>query len=378
MVSPRQVARDTAEVGLTRLVSTLAVVMPSLALVQALANARDYRQPAAVIVVWLAVIGAGAWLVPRLRTGGLAAGETVAAVAIAVAAVAVIGAAHRAHVTSSSVDLAILGTAWLILLIVVSHPPRVWIPVALLVFALQGSLLIREQGLNLVSMSQLGAAGYIIATVLIAFAALRPTLDLHVSLAARQASLASRSAAERAAADAIRRERQARLAVLEAEALPLLRAIADGTLDPADEDVRNQCARHAAVLRRALTDGAPDNELMAGLEPVLRAAADRGLMVKVQLIGDLGGPHPSVARALQATVGAVLGALPPHQAVLSVLAAGEDIELYVIFSAPLLVVPDLTLVGPDVLAGAGWRALLSATEDGGGFLEVSWRKEGKA
>jgi hypothetical protein len=377
VVSPHQVARDTAEAGLTRLVSTLAVVTPSLALVQALANAREYRAPAAVVVVWLAVIGAGAWLVPRLRTGGLAAGETAAAVAIAVAAVGAIGAAHRAHVTSSSVDLAILGTAWLILLIVVSHPPRVWIPVALVVFALQGVLLIREQGLNLLSMSQLGAAGYIITTVLIAFAALRPTLDLHASMAARQASLASRLAAERAAAAAVKRERQARLAVLEAEALPLLRAIADGTLDPADEDVRDQCARHAAVLRRALTDGTPDGALMAGLEPTLRAAEDRGLTVKVQLIGDLGTPWPAVARAVQATVGAVLGGLPPHQAVLTVLAAGDDIELYLIFSAPLLAVPDLTLVGLDIPAAAGWRASLSVTEDGGGFLEVSWRKDGK-
>lgn len=378
MVSPRQVARDTAEVGLTRLVSALAVVMPSLALVQAVANARDYRQPVAVIVVWLAVIGAGAWLVPRLRSGGLAAGETAAAVAIAVAAVAAIGAAHRAHGTSGSVDLAILGTAWLILLIVVSHPARVWVPVALLVFALQGALLIREQGLNLLSMSQLGVAGYIIVTVLIAFAALRPTLDLHVSLAARQASLASRSAAERAAAAAIRREREGRLAVLEAEALPLLRAIANGTLDPADEDVREQCARHAAVLRRALTDGVPDGALLAGLEPALRAAADRGLTVKVQLIGDLGTPRPAVARAVQATVGAVLGALPPHQAVLTVLAAGDDIELYLIFSAPMLVVPDLTLAGQGVPAAAAWRASLSVPEDGGGFLEMSWRKDGAA
>ena len=378
MVSPDQVARDTAEVGLTRLVRALAVIMPSLALLQALANAGDYRDPAAVIVVWLAVIGAGAWLVPRLRTGGLAAGETAAAVAIAVAAVAAIGAVHRAHDTPANVDLAILGTAWLILLVVVSHPARVWVPVALLVFAVQGALLIREQGLNLLSLSQLGAAGYIIATVLIAFAALRPTLDLHVSLAARQASLASRSAAERAAAAAIRQERHDRLAVLEKEALPLLRGIADGTLDPADAGVREQCAGHAALLRRALTDSAAGSELAAGLELALRPAAARGLLVTVQLIGDLGSPPPPVVRAVQATLDAVLGALPPHQAVLTVLAAGQDIELYLIFGAPLRATPDLTRVGPDLAPAARWHAALSGTETGGGVLEVSWRKDGIA
>jgi hypothetical protein len=375
MVSPHQVARDTAEVALTRLVRTLAVILPSLALVQTLANSRDYRQPAVAIVVWLAVLGAGAWLVPRLRTGGLTAGETAAAIVIAVAAVAAIGAVHRAHGPPGSVNLAILGTAWLLLLVVMSHSARVWVPVALLVFAVQGALLIREQGLNLLSLSQVGAAGYIVAAILIAFAALRPTLDMHVRMAARQASLASRSAAERAAASAIRQERHSRLAVLEKEALPLLRGIADGTLDPADEGVREQCARHAEVLRRTITEGAPGGELVARLEQVLRAAAARGLPVTVQLIGDPGTPQPPIARAVQAAVDAVLSALPPHQAVLTVLTAGDDIELYLIFSAPLRAAPDLTRFGLDVPAAARWRASLSATETDGGFLEVSWRKD---
>lgn len=375
MVSPHQAARDTVEASLRRLVSALAVIMPSLALLQALATARDYRQPAAAVVVWLAVIGSGAWLVPRLRTGGLAAGETAAAIAIAVAAVAAIGAVHGAHGTPGSVDLAILGTAWLILLIVVSHPARVWVPAALLVFVVQGALLIGEQGLNLLSLSQLGVAGYIIATVLIAFAALRPALDQRVDLAARQASLASRSAAERAAAAAIERERLGRLAMLEREALPLLRGIAEGTLDPADEAVREQCDRHAAVLRRALTDGPQDGVALPGLDQTLRAAAARGLTVTVQLIGDQGSTPPAVASAVTAALGAVLGALPPHQAVLTVLADDDDVELYLIFSAPLGVVPDLAGTGRGVPAAARWHVALRAT-DGGGFLEAGWRKDG--
>ena len=378
MVSAHEVARDTAEVGLTRLIRTLAVVLPSLALVQALANWRDYRQPAAAIVVWLAVFGAGAWLVPLLRTGGLAAGETAAAVAIAVAAVATIGAVHRPSGDPGSVNLAILGTAWLLLLVVVSHSAWVWIPVALLFFAVQGAVLIGEQGLNLLSLSQLGAAGYIIATILIVFAALRPTIDTHVSMAARQASLASRAAAERAAAAAIRQERDSRLAVLEKEALPLLRGIADGTLDPADEAVRERCAQHATVLRHALTEAARDGELVATLEQGLRAQAARGLPVTVQLIGDPGTPRPSIARAVLATVDAVLSALPPHQVVLTVVAAGDDVELYLTFGVPLRAVPDLTRFGLDVPAAARWHASVSATETTGGYLEAGWRKDGAA
>jgi hypothetical protein len=379
VVSPHEVARDTAEAGLTRLVRTLAVITPSLALLQALANSSDYRQPAAAIVVWLAVLGAGAWLTPRLRAGGLTAGETAIAVAVAVAALAAIGTVHRAHGTPGSVDLAILGTVWLLLMVVVSHPARVWVPVALLFLAVQGALVIREQGLNLVSLSQLGVAGYIVVAVLIAFAALRPTLAVHVSMAARQASLASRSAAERAAAAAVRQERDSRLAVLEDEALPLLRGIADGTLDPTEERVRAQCAQHAAVLRDALTDVAPPGgELVARLERALRAVAARGLPGTVQLIGDPGTAPPPVVRAALGALDAVLNALPPHQVVLTVLASGEDVELYLTFSAPLRAVPDLTRYGLDVPAAARWHASLSTTEMGEGFLEVSWRKDGAA
>ncbi|MDX6418966.1 MAG: hypothetical protein QOG28_3586 [Trebonia sp.] len=378
MVSPQKAAWDTVEAGLTSLLRALAVVLPSLALLQVLADARDYRQPVVAVLVWLAVLGAGTWLVPRSRAGRLATGETAAAIAIAVAAVAAIGAVHRAHSHPGSVNLAVLGTVWLLALVVMSHSARVWLPVALLLFAVEGALVLREQGLNRLSVSQLGAAGYIIAAILIAFAALRPTLDTHVTMAVRQAALASRAAAERAAAAAIKQERRGRLAVLEEEALPLLRGIADGTLDPADSGVREQCARHAAVLRDALTEGAPGGGLVATLQPTLRAAGARGLPVTVQLIGEAGTPPPLVARAVLATVDAVLGALPPHQAALTVLAAGDDIELYLTFDAPLRSASDLTRFGRNVPAAARWHAALSVTETGGGFLELSWRKDGAA
>jgi hypothetical protein len=376
MVSPQKVAWDTVEAGLTSLLRALALVLPSLALLQVLVNARDYRQPVVAVGVWLAVLGAGTWLVPRSRAGRLTTGETAAAIAIAVAAVVAVGSVHRAHDDPGNVNLAVLGTVWLLALVVMSHSAWVWVPVALLVFAVDGVLVFREQGLNQLSLSQLGAAGYIIAAILIAFAALRPTLEMHVTMAVRQAALASRAAAERAAAAAIKQERRGRLAVLEEEALPLLRGIADGTLDPADAGVRELCARHAGVLRDALSDDAPGGELMARLQSALRAAGTRGRPVTVQLIGDPGTPPPAVAHAALAAVDAVLSALPPDQAVLTVLAAEDDVELYLTFDGPLRAAPDLTRFGRAVPAAARWRATLSTTEAGGGFLEVGWRKDG--
>jgi DNA-binding CsgD family transcriptional regulator len=69
----------------------------------------------------------------------------------------------------------------------------------------------------------------------------------------RRAALASRSAAERAAVAAIAEVRRDRLELLEMEALPLLRGIADGTLDPSDGAVRQRCAEEeAAELRAAI------------------------------------------------------------------------------------------------------------------------------
>ena len=377
MVSHHEVVRDTTESGLLRMTGVVAAILPCAALIQVLANLRDYRQPVVAIAVWLAMIAVAIWRVPRVPAGGLSRGESAAAILIAVAAVAAIGWEHRAHDPARSVDLAILGTVWLLALVALSRPARAWVPGALLLFAVHAMLLVRAVGAKPLSLAQLEAAGYILVVVLVAFAALRPTLAVHTRMAARRASLASRSVAERAAAAAVLQERQSRLARLEVEALPLLRGIADGTLDPTARDVRQRCARHAAALRHSLTDGTAGTVgLVAGLQPALRAASARGLLVNVQVIGDPGIPPPEVAHALSATVEAVISALPPHQVMLTVLAASDDVELFVTFSQPLRVTPDLARFVPDGPAAARWHWAVTTEETGAGCLEISWPKDG--
>ncbi|HEX4291507.1 MAG TPA: hypothetical protein VH021_21455 [Trebonia sp.] len=379
MVSPHKVVGDVAEAGLSRMVGTIAVILPAVALVQVLANAHGYRQPAAVIGVWLAVLGAAAWLAPRMRARVLSGAETAAAIAIAIAAVTVVGAERSGRVMPGSVDLAILGTLWLLVVVMMSAPLWVSLSAALTVNAAHSALLIRTEGVNSLALSELEAAGYICAAFLIAAAVLRPTMAVHVSLAGRRASLASRSAAERAAAAAIGQERQRRLAVLEREALPLLRGIADGTLDATAGDVRDRCARHAAVLRHSLSGGAPGaGELTDGLEPTLRAARERGLLVTVQLVGDPGPASPTLARAVQATLDAVLRSLPPQQVTLTVIGVGDDVELYLAFDAPSPGDPGLTRLpaAGGLPAAARWQAAVNMADPGGGYLELSWRKEG--
>jgi hypothetical protein len=404
MVSPHAAVRDIAQAGVMRMIGAVAVIPTCIALIQVLVGSHNYRQPAVAVAVWLAVLGAAAWLVPRMRGGGLSAAEAAAAIAIAVAAVALVALTRQQHAAPGSVDLAILGTIWLLVLVAVSRSARVWVPAALIVFAVHGALLVRAEGLNRLSLSELEAAGYITAAILIAFAALRPTVAIHASMAARRSSLASRTAAERAATAAIGQERRSRLAVLEKEALPLLRGIADGTLDPTAADVQDSCARHAAALRHSLTGRlAEAGGLTAALEPALRAARERGLLVDVQLIGDPGTPPPRLARAVLAAVDAMLGALPPHQVTLTVIADGgemnrgdildpdlngartggddpngNDVELYLTFGSPPLSMPDLTRIAQEnhLPAAARWHATVSAADTGGGYLEISWRKDG--
>jgi hypothetical protein len=372
------VVRDTTEFALMRMMGLLAALSPLASLIQVLVNLHEYRQPAVAVAVWLAMFPAGLWLVPRMRTAGLTRRESMAAILIALGAVAVIGWDHLPHAAFGRVDLAVLGTAWLLALVALSNPPWIWISGALTVFALHAALLVHAIGANRITLTQLEAAGYILTAALCAFAALRPALALHTSIAARRAGLASRSDAEQAAAAAVQEDRRHRLALLEVEALPLLRAIADGNLDPAVDEVRERCAQHAAALRHSLADRARfAGGLMADLEPALKTASARGLLVDTRVIGEPGVPGPEIARAVLATVDAVLGAFPPGQVTLTMLASGGDVELYVPFGERVRNIPDVARFGRDIPAAARWHAVIAADETGkAAWLEISWRKAG--
>jgi hypothetical protein len=165
------------------------------------------------------------------------------------------------------------------------------------------------------------------------------------------------------------------------EALPLLRGIADGTLDPSDSAVRQRCAEHAATLRRALVDRTcRPSVLLACLGPVVGAARERNVPVEVQVIGDPGDPGEDVVRATVAAVGQVLRALPPQPVILTILGAGsgsgDEAEMYLTFERPPVALGDVAGLGDAVPAGAAWRAALEAEDDGPGCLEIRWQEKG--
>jgi hypothetical protein len=382
-VSTEQAARDAWatwdgwESEIPRAAGLVAVVWQLTLLIPVLIYARDYRQPAVPIGVWLALLVTAAWLVPRARAGGLTGPQAAAAVAVAIGAVALVGWERRTQGATGSVDWSVYGTAWLLALVVLSRPAWVWACGAAGIFTVHAVFVIRLFGVTPLGLERLSAAAFILVTFLVVFATLRPTMRMHARLAARSAALASRSAAERDAVAAVRADRRRRLGMLEMEALPLLRGIAEGSLDPADPRVRERCARHAAGLRRVLADQSRAAGLLAELEPALRSAAARGLPVEVQVVGEPPRPVPEVAGAALAAVDAVLSALPQHPVrkpvLLTVLAAGDEVELYVAFDRAPPAAPDLSALRRRVPAAAQWSAALDVNDDGPGCLEVRWR-----
>ena len=368
---------DAQESALYRAVALVAGVWQVTVLIQVIIYAHAYRSPALPFGVWLVLLGAAIWLLPRASRRGLTGIESAGAIVIVIAAVAVVGWDRRMQGAAGTVDWSVIGTAWLLALVAVSRPAWEWISGALLVFVAHAIFVIRILGVSSLSLARLAVTVYSLAVILVVFAALRPTWRTEARMAARRALLTSRAAAERAAAAAVAADQRGRLDLLELEALPLLRSIGEGELDPDNYEIMQRCARHAAALRNALIDRAPDpGGLLAGLDPALRDASARGLLVEAQVLGDPGRPAPAVVRAAVAAVGAVLAVLPPQQATLTVVGSGPDAELYLTFGQPPVRPPDLTGLSRQAPARAGWSATVDLDDTGTGCLEVRWRKTG--
>ncbi|MGD0703090.1 MAG: ATP-binding protein [Trebonia sp.] len=377
VASQGRLVHGAYESELPRVLGVVAALWQLAFLIQILGYFHEYREPLVPVVVWAALTAAALWLIPRTRAGDLTGRAAACAMALAVVAIALDGWAGRMPGSAGSVDWSIYGSSWLIALVAVSRPGWEWACGALLAFAAHLAFSANLFGTPTLGLSKLTASAHTLAVIGLIFAAIRPTLREQSRIAVRRAGLASQSAAKADAVAAIREDRRVRLAVLEAEALPLLHAIAAGTLDPSDVAVRDQCARLATTFRRSLADGLRGTEqrLVAELEPSLRTASARGLLVDIQTIGDHGMPGPEVSAAALAAIDGILGTLPPQPVTLTVLASAEDVTLYLAFSQPPGRVPDTALAGQSVPPSAHWHASIDMDDSGAGCLEVSWRKD---
>ena len=295
-----------------------------------LAGWSDYRWPVAELLAWLALAAVGVAAGVRLRRGRtgrtgtwLLAGAALVAGAVGIAAV-------PADLLLSGTDWAWGATGWFGVLVLLRRPPRelgaflaINAAVALAVLADAGAL------------DRIGVARA--ATTIYGTAALQVTL----LLAARAlAATAKRAAAVAEAEGAVRRRRQVaerlhadrrqRYRIVRDAVAPLLAGLADGTLDPADREVRHRCAVEASRLRRlfAETDDVAD-PLLHELRACSYIADQRGVVVDLQLTGRLPALDRDVRRALtEAPLLALAGA--ERRARVTVLGRTDEVAVSVL------------------------------------------------
>ena len=122
MLSRDGLVQQTYAAGLPRMAAAVALTWQFAILIQVLVYLPDFRQPAVPVLVWLGLLAAAAWLLPRARAGRFGGPDAAAAIAIAVAAVALVGWERRLHATGA-VDWSVVGTGWLLALVALSRPP---------------------------------------------------------------------------------------------------------------------------------------------------------------------------------------------------------------------------------------------------------------
>ena len=78
-VTPQTAVAEATESAAPRFAGVFAIVLPAGLLLQALVDHHSYRHPVVPVVVWLGMLVAAAWLMPRARAGELRTGHAVAA-----------------------------------------------------------------------------------------------------------------------------------------------------------------------------------------------------------------------------------------------------------------------------------------------------------
>ena len=333
-----------------------------------LANRGDYRWPVAELLSWLALAAIGAVAGIRLwqgRTGRtvtwLLAGGALAAGAVGIAAV-------PADLLLSSADWAWGSTGWFGVLVLLRRPPRelgtfLAINAAVAVGVLADAGALDRIGLARAATTIYGTAALQL-TLLLAARALAATAQRAAAVAeAESAVRRRRQVAERLHADRRQRYRTVRDAVA-----PLLAGLADGTLDPADREVRHRCAVEAGRLRRlfAETDDVAD-PLLHELRACSYIADQRGVAVDLQLTGRLPALDRDVRRALtEAPLLALAGA--ERRARVTVLGRSDEVAVSVLVDGP----------GPapaDPAGTASSTVMVSMLEeDDRRWVEARWRR----
>ncbi|MFG3497506.1 hypothetical protein [Streptomyces sp. NPDC047928] len=203
---------------------------------------------------------------------------------------------------------------------------------------------------------------------------------------ARSASAALREQerlhTEAAVAEHLHHDQRDRYRALNATVFPLLAGLAEGTLDPRDEEVRRRCALEAAKLRRlfAENDYAADplvHELRAGID----VAERNGVGVQLAVRGDPAELPRGLRRALIEPVLAALAAAD-RTARATVVRGGGRVRVGVVIDEPTAPIPAAAMdeVRVRTVSGEGrlWVEAVCATAPAGRGGEPAGRGGGPA
>ncbi|WP_208883715.1 hypothetical protein [Streptomyces armeniacus] len=262
---------------------------------------------AVVFCLLLAVAGVGAYHVlvgrrPSRTSRVLGVGATFAASLLTTTSLTPADVMNTEHWTFGVVG-------WYCLVLLFGEPLRILVAVFGVHFVLAAAPLVLS-GLPDIQMvapkaiSAVSVYGFQLTVGMFAY-----TVRKIANKAAQAAAEEERSRTQKAVAESAHRYREERFLGLLDTTIPLLRAIADGELDPSDPDAQRRCAVESARLRRlqAENDDVPD-PLAHELEAGLGVADRRGVTAQLEITGDPVEVPKVVRRELVDPVLAVLSA----------------------------------------------------------------------
>ncbi|OHV73033.1 hypothetical protein [Pseudofrankia sp. BMG5.36] len=324
-------------VGVTLLAGVAVLALPAVAL-------RTHSQPSldvlapiapyASILLWAVVAGGALRVVAitwrRALTGVEALATLGFTVAVTLAGAAIISGSDVIRIYNWA---GILAPTVLLLTITVSRPARQWAAAVAVMVVVTLAVDLPRIGTAPLELVRLVGTLYGISTIQLLVTTAGPVLRATAEATTRAAHLDAELGAHQDAAAVVRRDRARRLARLNRDVLPLLRAVADGSADPRDEQVRRLCANRARALRRMLSGSGGRAGPLAELETAIDAAEARGATVTLQVDGEFADIPREVRDELVDLLSETLRVAPSGRVTVTLLCAGSTGEGYISYPA---------------------------------------------
>jgi hypothetical protein len=216
---------------------------------------------------------------------------------------------------------------------------------------------------------------YASASIQLAMMAAARVFDFTAQGATDVAAEEAETATREAVIAQVVRARRARYQAAREVVVPILRGLADGTVDPADPIARHRCATAEAMLRQLMTrqDDLP-HPLLRLLQHGIDSATRRGAVVDVAAVGPLPSVPPEVGTALTEPSLSVLAGARSYARITVVQIGPDEVTISVLAdgTAPAEVGPAVGFSAGGVLRG---DVTIATDRDGDLFwLEARWRR----